>query len=483
MKSESNTNQILPIGTIGTEVAPGVSHCAGGEDETKKGIQHSNIGHPEKSFFDKIFSFVGGFVVPFHKLYDFSSDISEEGSSTEMKMKIVEELRQRVNFSMLVGYERCLKSYEKMVFNENNQISAFSTTVHFPRNHDILSSFLDKEGAEEIMRLSVESQNKEEFVETIITGPSSAIVADMSKESTTKEKHIGDLTFSEDTEFILWFHGGGLMFGCAKGDRGVTYLEKISSLVMGRNKNDQQTNRKIPNFVLICVEYRLAPENPFPAAVIDGLSTLDVLVDKFPNNSIHIGGISGGGNLSAVIGMEAIRKKYPSGNIKSILIDIPMLNPYLDTTSAHENEHCAYACPVQWLRWCWAAYLQLECTKMEKKKENNVIDFRDDLQYQNFVSNSRWSTLSSSSQAQVWRLIDPTKFLPDFPTDNDDAPKIIIHTQTADVLRDDGRNLFERLHKSYKASSHFETKGSHVFSHITGEADIVLEEWSKSFEA
>lgn len=71
----------------------------------------------------------------------------------------------------------------------------------------------------------------------------------------------------------------------------------------------------MPNFVLITPDYRLAPENPFPAAIIDALSTLDFVIAHVPNQvPIHIFGVSAGGNLAATLVLEANRK-FP-GRIK-----------------------------------------------------------------------------------------------------------------------------------------------------------------------
>jgi acetyl esterase/lipase len=60
----------------------------------------------------------------------------------------------------------------------------------------------------------------------------------------------------------------------------------------------------------VSVEYSLAPEYPFPAAIIDALSVVEFLLDGNPSRKIHIGGVSAGGYLALVAGFEAFRK-YP----------------------------------------------------------------------------------------------------------------------------------------------------------------------------
>ena len=58
------------------------------------------------------------------------------------------------------------------------------------------------------------------------------------------------------------------------------------------------------------VEYSLAPEYPFPAAIIEALSAVEFLLDGNPSRKIHIGGVSAGGHLALIAGYEAFRK-YP----------------------------------------------------------------------------------------------------------------------------------------------------------------------------
>jgi epsilon-lactone hydrolase len=89
---------------------------------------------------------------------------------------------------------------------------------------------------------------------------------------------------------LLYLHGGGYVVGSSKGYRamGSEFASRLNTRVL------------IP-------DYRLAPENPFPAAVDDAVSVYRALIDnRIPPTSIAIAGDSCGGGLS-VASMMAIR--------------------------------------------------------------------------------------------------------------------------------------------------------------------------------
>jgi acetyl esterase/lipase len=83
-----------------------------------------------------------------------------------------------------------------------------------------------------------------------------------------------------------------------------------------------------PPLIIVSVEYSLAPEHPFPAAIIDALSAVEFILDGNPSRNIHIGGVSAGGHVALVAGLEAFRK-YP-GRI---------------------SRYVGYCCLYVWLIW------------------------------------------------------------------------------------------------------------------------------------
>ncbi|MEL6647938.1 MAG: alpha/beta hydrolase [Pseudomonadota bacterium] len=89
---------------------------------------------------------------------------------------------------------------------------------------------------------------------------------------------------------ILYFHGGGYVFGSTNTHRAMmAALSKRSGLP-------------------VClVEYRLAPEHPFPAALEDALAAYAAVSDR----PVILGGDSAGGGLALALLGEILRKALP----------------------------------------------------------------------------------------------------------------------------------------------------------------------------
>jgi acetyl esterase/lipase len=90
---------------------------------------------------------------------------------------------------------------------------------------------------------------------------------------------------------VLWIHGGGYVSGSAAiGDRAVRKMaEDVGALVAS-------------------VEYRLAPEHPFPAALDDCYAALEWLAtrDDIDHRRILVAGKSAGGGLAAALTLRCV---------------------------------------------------------------------------------------------------------------------------------------------------------------------------------
>lgn len=99
---------------------------------------------------------------------------------------------------------------------------------------------------------------------------------------------------------LIYFHGGGFVLGTLdSADRPCRELAHLS----GR--------------VVVSVDYRLAPEHPFPAAVDDAYAAARDVVehaDEFGIDAgqVAIGGESAGGNLAAVTALRSRQRGGPS---------------------------------------------------------------------------------------------------------------------------------------------------------------------------
>lgn len=87
-----------------------------------------------------------------------------------------------------------------------------------------------------------------------------------------------------ETPTLVFFHGGGY--------------------VLGDLDTHDPTCRRIcrgAEVTVLAVEYRLAPEHPFPAGVEDAIAATEWAAEHLPGTRLAVGGDSAGGNLSAVV--------------------------------------------------------------------------------------------------------------------------------------------------------------------------------------
>ena len=124
---------------------------------------------------------------------------------------------------------------------------------------------------------------------------------------------------------VFHIHGGGMVLG----DRRVgiaTMLEWMDEI----------------DLVVVSVEYRLAPEHKYPAAVEDcyaGLSwtaehASELMIDR---DRLVIAGASAGGGLAAAVALVARDRGGPA--IFRQILMCPMLDDRLDTQSSRECDH------------------------------------------------------------------------------------------------------------------------------------------------
>ena len=91
---------------------------------------------------------------------------------------------------------------------------------------------------------------------------------------------------------VLYLHGGAYVSG------GISYAKSFGG-----------TLSEMLFAPVLCVNYRKAPENPYPAAVEDALFAYNRLREMFPTRKIAVVGESAGGGLSLALGLKIKEEK------------------------------------------------------------------------------------------------------------------------------------------------------------------------------
>jgi acetyl esterase len=122
---------------------------------------------------------------------------------------------------------------------------------------------------------------------------------------------------------LMFFHGGGWTIGDL--DTHDTLCREISNGV---------------HCAVFAVEYRLAPEAPFPAAVDDCIAATEFVVGNSQSlnvdrNRIAVGGDSAGGNLAAVVALHVRNSGGPALCFQ--LLIYPATDQNLETESLRRN--------------------------------------------------------------------------------------------------------------------------------------------------
>ncbi|SCZ89817.1 BZ3500_MvSof-1268-A1-R1_Chr9g10605 [Microbotryum saponariae] len=143
---------------------------------------------------------------------------------------------------------------------------------------------------------------------------------------------------AEGWPVLLWFHGGGWVLG------GLDSENHICTAMTQDAK-----------CVTITVDYRLAPEHPWPAAVHDAVNALQWVVGegctKLNLNSSRIatGGFSAGGNLSAILCNRA-PKLSPPIKISFQLLNTPVVDSSIKEYTINTNAPWLSPDRMMWYR-------------------------------------------------------------------------------------------------------------------------------------
>ncbi|NBE52588.1 alpha/beta hydrolase, partial [Streptomyces boluensis] len=106
--------------------------------------------------------------------------------------------------------------------------------------------------------------------------------------------------------------------------------------------------------VVVSVDYRRAPEFPFPAAPEDAFTALLWAAKTYPDRRIAVAGDSAGANLATVLTQLTRDRGGPEIVFQALYY--PMLDPARSRPSHRENAQ-GYFLTEDHLRWYWRQYL------------------------------------------------------------------------------------------------------------------------------
>ncbi|GBF13939.1 carboxylesterase NlhH [Rhodococcus sp. Br-6] len=127
---------------------------------------------------------------------------------------------------------------------------------------------------------------------------------------------------SSEVGALVWFHGGGYVFGEIEASERACV--EIADVV---------------GCVVVSVEYRLAPEHPYPAGLDDCSAALTWVAEHGDElgvdpSRLAIGGVSAGAGLAAALALRARDEKGP--RLVYQVLDNPMLDDRVETASIRE---------------------------------------------------------------------------------------------------------------------------------------------------
>lgn len=148
---------------------------------------------------------------------------------------------------------------------------------------------------------------------------------------------------------LMNFHGGGWVIGDL--DTSDAVCRELATLA---------------NVVVVSVDYRMAPEDPYPAAVFDAYDATTWVAANMAalngNGKIGLTGESAGGNLSAVVALKARDENGPQIAFQCLLY------PVVDcdfSRGSYAANGTGYLLETQTMQWFWDTY----CPDPAQRKE------------------------------------------------------------------------------------------------------------------
>lgn len=234
-------------------------------------------------------------------------------------------------------------------------------------------------------------------------------------------------TATNPKPLLYWMHGGGTISGLPEQEDSTLYKLALEL-----------------DSVIISVNYRLAPENPYPKPLNDCYEGLVYVSDNaaefgIDTDKIVVGGGSAGGLLSTSVSLRARNEKGPKICLQ--VLAYPMLD--IRVTSESNKEICSIGVWDSWM---------------------NHYGFQS---YLTGVPESEYK-----------------KAVPNLVEDLSNLPKAYIAVGTMDCLRDEGIEYAQKLAASgVQVELHIYPGMTHVFDTLVPDAKVSKDFWETRIAA
>ncbi len=182
-----------------------------------------------------------------------------------------------------------------------------TTMTHALLRRTVKKWFADEPDVEIIRR------KLDRFIATTDQVPRGILTTDMGHVGSATLTEIGSAGLAPQAPTILYLHGGGYMVGGLTSH--AAFCARLAKAVDGR---------------VVFVDYRLAPEHPFPAAFQDCLGAWRMVGDRYAG-PVFLAGDSAGGGLALAVAQAAIAE---AGRIPDRLI---LSSPWADLTLSGDS--------------------------------------------------------------------------------------------------------------------------------------------------